>query len=65
MTETLRLLRETDIAALDICLATGIGVDWISRFRNGRMLDPGVNRVEALHRYLAVRVLVLGGDDRG
>ena len=36
----------------DIFLATGIPANWLWRFANGHIPDPGVNRVEVLYRHL-------------
>jgi hypothetical protein len=35
----------------DIASATGIGHQWLLKFSNGKIADPGVRRVEALLRH--------------
>jgi len=51
MMATLELLSETTQTDLAIYKGTGIKPDWLGRFRNGRVTDPGVNRVECLYTF--------------
>lgn len=57
MVRTRSLLRETGLSYLDIYAATGIAPDWLTKFVNGGIADPGVNRVEALYTFLSGRSL--------
>lgn len=50
--ETLRLLRETDIPIVEICRETETKSRWLHRLMAGDFADPGVNKIERLHRYL-------------
>lgn len=43
----------------DIFLATGIPANWLWRFANGHIPDPGVNRVETLFKHLFKRDMAL------
>lgn len=54
---TRTLLRETAVPYLEIFKATNISPNWLSLFVNGKIPDPGVNRVECLYNFLAKRTL--------
>lgn len=52
MAKTLELLEVTELTFLEIFEGTQIAPEWLSRFKCGRVPDPGVNRVETLFRFL-------------
>lgn len=56
-------LLETTIALLrehgryrEVADATGLGYDWLAKLAQGAIADPGVNKIERLHRYLSESV---------
>ena len=53
--KTLELLRETDLTAKEISTATGINYHWVAGLRKGQFTDPGVNKVEVIYNFLAMR----------
>ena len=54
--QTLDLLRSTSATVPEISRATGLNARWSYRLRDGDYLDPGVLKIEMLHRYLAEKV---------
>jgi hypothetical protein len=38
-----------------ICRETGLDYNWLKRVINGKIKDPGVNKIEVLYRYLKRR----------
>lgn len=50
---TQRLLSACSLPYQDITKATDIPENWLHRFSTGKITDPGVNRVECLHRFLS------------
>lgn len=62
MAHTRKLLSETPLSMKDISKATGVRVNWLWRFREGRVPDPGVNRVELIYTYITGKSLRLDGD---
>lgn len=60
--DTFRLLTKADPhqdRAVLREIAAGVGkpveLDWLRKFRNGDIADPGVSKIEALHNYLKAR----------
>lgn len=51
---TLRLIRESDEPLADIADGSGVGFDWLGKFRGGRIPNPGVLHVQNLHDYLSL-----------
>lgn len=49
---TVHLLRERG-RYREVADATGLGYDWINKLVQGQIKDPGVNKIERLHRYLS------------
>lgn len=49
---TVHLLRERG-GYREVAEATGLGYDWINKLVQGQIKDPGVNKIERLHRYLS------------
>jgi transcriptional regulator with XRE-family HTH domain len=37
----------------EVAEATGLGYDWINKLVQGQIKDPGVNKIERLHKYLS------------
>lgn len=52
LNETKRLLEERKGEWPDIGRDTGLGYQWISKVMQGRIKDPGVNKVEKIYRHL-------------
>lgn len=52
--ETLYLMRYRPVILTQIQIAkdTGLTVDWLSKFQNGKIDNPGVVYVEILNEYL-------------
>lgn len=57
MKRTLELLNAASHTHLEVFTATGIKPDWLTRFINGKIKDPGVNRIEVLYGFLTGRDL--------
>lgn len=53
--ETLRLARESGKTVPDLARATGLKQRWLHRLLAGDFQDPGVRKIERLHKYLAGR----------
>lgn len=49
---TVHLLRERG-RYREVADATGLGYDWINKLVQGQIKDPGVNKIERLHKYLS------------
>lgn len=49
---TLDMLREHK-RYRQIAEDTGLGYEWLTKLAQGRIPDPGVKRIEALHAYLS------------
>ena len=47
------LITDSDKTHMQICIATGLQVNWISGIATGRIKDPSVNRIQKLYEYLA------------
>lgn len=50
--ETLRLARESGETVPDLARATGLKQRWLHRLLAGDFQDPGVRKIERLHKYL-------------
>lgn len=50
--ETRTLLDDRDLTLLDISARTGINFHWLNKFQQGKFADPGVKKIETLHRFL-------------
>ncbi len=50
--ETLRLARESGESVPDLARATGLKQRWLHRLLAGDFNDPGVRKIERLHRHL-------------
>lgn len=60
MTRTQELLRATSMSYREIDRALNMSPNWLSRFANGEVRDPSVNRVECLYTYLSGAPLTIG-----
>ena len=54
--ETLELLRTSNVPLASICENTGVKLRWLHRLLDGDFTEPGVNKIERLHDYLAGNV---------
>lgn len=52
LSQTLDLLRCSGATVADISRATGLKPRWLHRLKAGDFEDPGVTKIETLHRYL-------------
>lgn len=53
---TVELLKKSDIPLSQVAADTNVGYRWICDFVNDRFADPGVNKVERIHKYLTETV---------
>jgi transcriptional regulator with XRE-family HTH domain len=35
----------------DVCKATGVGYSWLTKFAQGKIPNPGISRLQVLHRH--------------
>lgn len=54
---TLELLRTSQFTLPEIFRRSGISFYWLKRFKEGRIVDPSVNKVQALYEFLSGRKL--------
>lgn len=52
---TRKLLTGSDETLPEIARGAGVGYEWLKKFANGAIPNPGVNAVQSLHDYLAKR----------
>lgn len=50
---TMSMLRATAVSPRQISDDTGLGYRWLMRLKGGEYSDPGVNKIQKLHDYLA------------
>ena len=50
--ETLKLIKDSDMSAPDLARATGLGTRWMYNLYQGKYEDPGVSKIETIHKYL-------------
>ncbi len=53
LTETKNMLVSTDRTKREIADGAGVGKEWLNKFAQGQIKDPGINRVQAVHDYLS------------
>lgn len=55
LNRTLAMLAETDATDAEICAGADLKRGWLAKLRGGSggMTDPGVNKIERLHDFLA------------
>jgi len=46
------LIAASEQTHMQICVSTGLQVNWLSGIATGRIRDPSVNRVQKLYEYL-------------
>lgn len=56
---TRTLITESGKTHMQICIATGLQINWISGVATGRIKDPSVNRIQKLYEYLAGKKLAI------
>ena len=47
------LLEQTDLTWKQICAGSGVGYHWLNKFAGRHFQNPGADRVERLHNFLA------------
>jgi len=52
LSNTVHLLSVADEPRHVIAKNAGVGYEWLAKFAQGRIPDPGVSRVQRLHDYL-------------
>jgi hypothetical protein len=52
---TLDLLRNCDVSLPELANMSGLGYEWLKKLKAGEIPDPGVNRIQKLHDFLAQR----------
>jgi hypothetical protein len=55
--KTRELLDKCDLSLPEVANMSGLGYEWLKRFKRRATPDPTVSRVETLHNFLAARVL--------
>ena len=51
--ETMTLLQQAPKTRREIAKGAGVGLEWLTKFAQGRIPDPGIRRVEKLRAYLS------------
>jgi transcriptional regulator with XRE-family HTH domain len=54
-TETIRLAQASDLSTAELARETGLKERWLYRLLRGDFQDPGVRKIEHLHKYLVAR----------
>lgn len=54
--KTLNLLGNCDLPLAEIAKEAGVGYEWLKKLKADLIPDPSVNRIQALHDYLATRI---------
>lgn len=49
---TLELLKKSKIPLSQVATESRVGYRWLCDFVGGRFADPGVNKVERIHKFL-------------
>jgi len=52
LTETMILLKESKQKRREIASGAGVGFEWLAKLAQERIPDPGIIRVQKLHKYL-------------
>lgn len=50
---TLQMIRDSGLPLAQIAQNSGVGRRWIFDLMAGRYSDPGVNKIQRIHRYLS------------
>ncbi len=53
--QTYRLLDESDITLREIAVGADVNYWWLTKLKQRRFEEPGVKRIERLHRFLSQR----------
>lgn len=53
LADTVKLLQRTKLTRREIAEQTGLGKDWLDALALGSIHDPGVRKIEKLHRFLS------------
>jgi hypothetical protein len=61
--ETLELLRRDSGNWPRTAYETGLGREWLSKLAQGRIKEPGVQKIEILHEYLSEKYAERPTDD--
>ena len=57
--KTYELLRKSDKTLLDIHKESGLPFYWLRKFSGGKILEPSVNKIQALYEFLTNKPLEL------
>jgi len=52
LARTLRLLEETDLTYRQIAGGAAVDMEWLAKFKQGRIDEPGINKVQRVHDFL-------------
>lgn len=50
--ETIKMLNETKVPLKEIAEKTELKLFWLYRVKSGNFAEPGVRKIETLHKYL-------------
>ena len=53
--KTRELLENCELGLTEIANMSGLGYEWLKKFKAEQIPDPGVKRVETLYNFLAAR----------
>jgi len=53
---TVELLKSCDLPLAEIATMSGLGYEWLKKLKAEQIPDPSVNRIQALHDFLAQRI---------
>lgn len=54
---TYRLLEASPLTHEEIATGAGVGFDWLSKFNQRRIAEPGIGKVQAVHDFLTANNL--------
>ena len=52
---TYRLLDDSDLTYAQISAGAGVDINWLSKFKQRAIGEPGVSKVQGVHDFLATR----------
>jgi len=55
LARTYRLLDASNLTYREIAAGAGVGIEWLAKFKQRSIDEPGVNKVQALHDFLSAR----------
>jgi len=50
---TVELIQASKLTYREIAAGSGVDIQWFAKFKQGRIGDPGVSKVQAVHDFLA------------